>query len=107
MKDGVEDKNHNGVVDPGETDPNNPLDDICVQTSECAIEPGLQPVTGQCVDPICDAATECPPPDTCHYVGVSSTRDGRVPLQRQARGYADARTTTRAPSRPRARPARA
>jgi MYXO-CTERM domain-containing protein len=27
VKDGDEDTNHNGVVDPGETDPNNPKDD--------------------------------------------------------------------------------
>ena len=77
VKDGVEDKNHNGVVDPGEGDPNDPTDDVCTQSSECAIDTQVcDPTNGQCVDPLCDAMTECPPPDACHFVGICEPASG-------------------------------
>ncbi len=77
VKDGVEDKNHNGIVDPGETDPNDPTDDVCAQTSECAIAGQVcDPTSQQCVDPLCDAMAQCPAPDTCHFAGVCDPPSG-------------------------------
>ena len=52
--DGEEDANHNGVIDPGERDPNNPIDDTtgqpCTTDSECG---GL--TSGM----VCDGAGVC------------------------------------------------
>ena len=77
VKDGVEDKNGNGVVDPGETDPNDPTDDVCAQSSECAqADQVCDPTTSKCVDPKCDDALVCPPPDACHLIGVCEPATG-------------------------------
>ncbi len=35
VKDGVEDANKDGAVDPGETDPNDPIDDGCTADDQC------------------------------------------------------------------------
>ncbi|MBK8258118.1 MAG: choice-of-anchor L domain-containing protein [Polyangiaceae bacterium] len=88
VKDGVEDTNGNGVVDPGETDPNNPLDDICVQSVDCALEGQVcNPTTGQCVDPICDPVTfACPDPDMCHYVGICDAASGECSYNNKPNG---------------------
>ncbi|MEZ4294970.1 MAG: EGF domain-containing protein [Polyangiaceae bacterium] len=77
VKDGVEDKNQNGIVDPGETDPNNPFDDVCMMSSECAIESQVcDAATGQCVDPLCDASLQCPTADACHLPGMCDPVSG-------------------------------
>jgi len=77
VKDGVEDKNHNGAIDPGETDPNDPTDDVCSQSSDCAIPTQVcDPVTSKCVDAKCDANTPCPQPDVCHFAGLCEPASG-------------------------------
>ena len=50
VPDGVEDANQNGAIDPGETDPNDPLDDVpCETDSDCgAADSGLICVDGMC-----------------------------------------------------------
>ncbi|MEZ4299469.1 MAG: choice-of-anchor L domain-containing protein [Polyangiaceae bacterium] len=72
--DGVEDKNQNGVVDPGETDPSNPNDDVCMQNTDCVGGADgtfvCDPTTSTCVEAKCDAGLVCPPPDTCHLAGA-------------------------------------
>jgi uncharacterized repeat protein (TIGR01451 family)/MYXO-CTERM domain-containing protein len=57
VPDGVEDANHNGVIDPGELDPNDPSDDKatpeCVADSECGgVRSGrvCDTMTGLCTD---------------------------------------------------------
>ena len=78
--DGVEDKNHNGVVDPGETDPNNPNDDVCTQTADCV--GGAQgtsvcdPATSACVPVQCDGTLACPALDACHLDGACDPTTG-------------------------------
>ncbi|MBK8255271.1 MAG: choice-of-anchor L domain-containing protein [Polyangiaceae bacterium] len=78
--DGIEDKNHNGIVDPGETDPANPNDDVCVQNTDCVGGADgtfvCDPTTSQCVEAKCDASLVCPPPDTCHLVGMCDPAAG-------------------------------
>ncbi len=77
VKDGVEDANHNGVLDPGETDPNDPNDDVCAQSSECALADQVcDPNSQKCVDAKCDAMAQCPAPDTCHLAGVCDPASG-------------------------------
>ena len=72
--DGVEDKNHNGIVDPGEGDPNDPTDDVCAQNTDCVGgQAGLfvcDPTTAECVEAKCDGSLMCPPPDACHLAGM-------------------------------------
>ncbi len=67
--DGVEDANHNGKIDPGETDPNDPADDVpvtgCTGDGDCG-----NPTSGQ----VCDPATKtCI--DGCHTPGNGCPSD--------------------------------
>ncbi len=72
--DGVEDKNQNGVVDPGEGDPADPTDDVCMQNTDCVGgQAGVtvcDPTTNECVEAKCDASVVCPQPDACHLPGA-------------------------------------
>jgi MYXO-CTERM domain-containing protein len=77
VKDGAEDKNKNGAIDPGETDPNNPTDDVCTQNVDCANPDKVcDPSNQKCVDSKCDANQMCPLPDVCHEVGVCDAASG-------------------------------
>jgi MYXO-CTERM domain-containing protein len=81
VKDGVEDKNHNGVVDPGETDPTagHGADDTakpgCMQDSDCGASTSgkvCDQVTGECAAGCSAKGNGCPAGEVC------STRDGTV-----------------------------
>ena len=51
VKDGVEDANHNGTIDNGETDPNDPGDDMpCAMDSDCPSGKICDTSKGVCVD---------------------------------------------------------
>ncbi len=69
VPDGVEDANQNGRVDPGETDPNDPNDDI----PECTMD-------GDCGDAtsgkVCSAAGNCV--DGCRGQGGNGCPDGQM-----------------------------
>ncbi|MFS8065257.1 MAG: MYXO-CTERM sorting domain-containing protein, partial [Byssovorax sp.] len=73
VKDGVEDANHNGQVDAGETDPNVKADDIpmnpgCMTDSECGAANSGK---------VCDEATKtCV--DGCRGEGGNTCPDGKV-----------------------------
>ena len=88
--DGVEDTNHNGVVDPGETDPADPNDDLCAQNVDCVgSEDGsivCDPTTSKCVDAKCDAAAVCPPPDACHFAGLCDPASGTCEYSNKLNG---------------------
>jgi MYXO-CTERM domain-containing protein len=71
-KDGEEDANHNGVVDTGETDPNNKADDIkpeCMVDSDCK-DVGKVCDKQACVSGCRGTGASCPNGETC-----SSTDD--------------------------------
>ena len=80
VKDGIEDANQNGVVDPGETDPSNPNDDVCSQNTDC--EGGdtgdfvCDPTTSDCVAALCNPNGGCPSGDGCHQAGVCDPLTG-------------------------------
>ena len=66
--DGVEDENRNGRIDDGETDPNDPSDDVgCSGDSHCGEEDdGSICVMGACVQGCRDEpGSGCPPGQTC------------------------------------------
>ncbi|MFO0591046.1 MAG: EGF domain-containing protein [Polyangiaceae bacterium] len=87
VKDGAEDKNHNGVIDAGETDPNDGSDDLCLQTPDCAL--GTQVCDSsisKCVDAKCDANTPCPAADICHFAGVCNPASGVCTYPNKADG---------------------
>ena len=66
--DGVEDANHNGVIDPGETDPNDPSDDIeCQVDADCG---------GLSSGSVCDDQHACI--DGCRGEGGNGCPDGEV-----------------------------
>jgi MYXO-CTERM domain-containing protein len=71
IKDGVEDRNGNGVVDPDETNPRDPSDDAeCDVDSDCgAMDSGLVCVGGACA-PGCrgNSGNGCPDGQTCTSV---------------------------------------
>ncbi|MBX3129886.1 MAG: DUF11 domain-containing protein [Polyangiaceae bacterium] len=53
VSDGIEDANKNGVVDPGETDPNDPSDDLCQTDADCGLPNDgsvCDDTTKRCVD---------------------------------------------------------
>jgi len=89
--DGVEDKNHNGVIDDGEGDPNNPLDDVCVQTVDCVGSGDgsvvCDPTTGACVPALCDASSMCPPADGCHFPGACDPVSGSCSYANKQNGF--------------------
>src|SRR5262245_55393922 len=59
VKDGVEDANHNGVVDAGETDPNDPGDDLpCMMDSDCPNGQICDTTNGVCRDG-CSKDSDC------------------------------------------------
>ncbi len=78
--DGVEDKNKNGVVDPGESDPADPTDDVCTQNTDCVGGADgtfvCDPTTSTCVEAQCNASLVCPPPDACHLAGMCDPATG-------------------------------
>ena len=76
--DGAEDKDKDGVVDAGETDPNNPADDVigaCQADNECG-----GPASGR----VCDAAT-----NTCAE-GCRGEGGNRCPIGQVCSSNSDA-----------------
>jgi uncharacterized repeat protein (TIGR01451 family) len=75
IPDGQEDRNLDGKIDPGETDPNDPLDDMrCMADAECgAPNGGVICVDGACV-PGCRAQSGqgCPDGQFCTSVGAEA-----------------------------------
>ncbi|MFO0590844.1 MAG: hypothetical protein U0441_25090 [Polyangiaceae bacterium] len=72
VSDGVEDANHNGKIDAGETDPNDPADDVpvtgCADDAECgAANSGkvCDPTTKTCVDGCHSPGNGCPSDKVC------------------------------------------
>jgi uncharacterized repeat protein (TIGR01451 family) len=68
IKDGVEDKDQDGVIDDGETNPNDPIDDVeCTIDTDCgASDSGLLCVDGACT-PGCrgENGNSCPEGQIC------------------------------------------
>ncbi len=71
VDDGIEDANHNGVIDAGETDPNDPSDDVptvaCQTDADCG---------GATSGKVCDDTHVCV--DGCRGEGGNGCPDGQV-----------------------------
>ncbi len=74
--DGAEDANQNGVVDPGESDPNDPADGVCALTSDCVLGLVCDPVTSTCTPTQCDPAVACPAAEVCQLAGACQPETG-------------------------------
>jgi len=72
IKDGVEDKDKDGVIDDGETDPNEPIDDVeCETDADCGMsDSGMVCVDGACT-PGCRGqdGNSCPDGQVCTSTG--------------------------------------
>ena len=72
VKDGEEDKNHNGKIDAGETDPNNKADDVpapaCTKDADCGDAKSgkvCDPASETCVDGCHTPGNGCPDGQQC------------------------------------------
>ena len=70
VPDGTEDSNHNGVIDEGETDPNDPADDV---VQECEVDADCGgPSSGM----VCDDTSHCV--EGCRGEGGNGCPDGEI-----------------------------